>query len=86
MPDVTDIPPAEQGPPVSENPNMEEKQLHSFSDWLSIVARPPVKPEPETEHPAADEKILIEKFIRTSPRLSPPKENAPHVDISLKTV
>ncbi len=34
----------------------------------------------------ADEKILIDKFIKSSPRLSPPKENAPHVDISEDSV
>ena len=34
----------------------------------------------------ADEKILIDKFIKASPRLSPPKENAPHVDISEDSV
>jgi hypothetical protein len=65
----------------------EQHNLHSFSDWLSIVAQPAEKPsaEPEKE-PAGDEKILIDKFIEASPRLSPPKENAPHVDISEDSV
>jgi len=61
--------------------------LHSFSDWLSIIAKPAEKPIAETEKkPEADEKILIDKFISTSPRLSPPRENAPHVDISEDSV
>ena len=65
----------------------DQQKLHSFSDWLSIVAKPAQKPVvgPEKE-PAGDEKILIDKFIKASPRLSPPKENAPHVDISEDSV
>jgi hypothetical protein len=65
----------------------EQQNLHSFSDWLSIVAQPAKKPAagPEKE-PAGDEKILIDKFIKASPRLSPPKENLPHVDISEDSV
>jgi hypothetical protein len=64
-----------------------EPNLHSFSDWLSIVAQPAKKTAagPEKE-PADDEKILIDKFIKASPRLSPPKENTPHVDISEDSV
>jgi hypothetical protein len=66
---------------------VKEPNLHSFSDWLSIVAQPAKKQAtgPEKE-PADDEKILIDKFIKASPRLSPPKENAPHVDISEDSV
>ena len=88
------IHPAE--PEVQEEPQLshtvepasgEEKNLHSFSDWLSILNHPAEKPakRPE-ENPVADEKILIDKFIKTSPRLSPPRENAPHVDISEDSV
>jgi hypothetical protein len=63
----------------------EEKR--SFTDWLSIIARPTGKPVTRPEkHPVADEKILIDKFIKASPRLSPPKENAPHIDISEDSV
>jgi hypothetical protein len=86
-PDVQEVQPGDQAPPVPKNTNGEEKPLHSFSDWLSIVARPAAKPETNPEQqPAADEKILIDKFIKASPRLSPPKENAPHIDISLDSV
>jgi hypothetical protein len=63
------------------------KDMHSFSDWLKIVAKPEEKPVPRPEQtPAADEKVLIDKFIKASPRLSPPKENAPHIDISEDSV
>lgn len=65
----------------------EQQNLHSFSDWLSIVAQPTEKPATGPEKaPVDDEKILIDKFIKASPRLSPPKENAPHVDISVDSV
>jgi len=70
-----------------EPANTGEKSLHSFTDWLSILDHPDKKPDvqPETK-PVADEKVLIEKFIKASPRLSPPRENAPHVDISEDSV
>jgi hypothetical protein len=65
----------------------DEQKLHSFSDWLSIVAKPAENPAVLLEkEPTGDEKILIDKFIKASPRLSPPKENAPHVDISEDSV
>ena len=73
--------------PVAAEIKQEQQNLHSFTDWLSIVNHPAEKPAagPE-EKPVADEKILIDEFIKASPRLSPPKENAPHVDISEDSV
>lgn len=78
--------PVHENVPVPSGP--EEKQdVHSFTDWLSILEHPAEKavnqPEPE---PVADEKLLIDKFIKASPRLSPPRENAPHIDISEDSV
>jgi hypothetical protein len=73
--------------PAPEASNVKEQNLHSFSDWLAIVAQPAEKPVASSDkEPVADEKILIDKFIKASPRLSPPKENAPHVDISEDSV
>jgi hypothetical protein len=73
--------------PEPEPANTVEKNLHSFSDWLSMMDRPREKQaaQPVTS-PVADEKGLIDKFIKASPRLSPPRENAPHVDISEDSV
>jgi hypothetical protein len=74
-------------PPDPEPDNVQGKNLHSFTDWLTIVARPAEKPVEEPEkQPVAEDKILIDKFIKASPRLSPPRENAPHVDISEDSV
>jgi hypothetical protein len=93
-PEKAQIPPVKpearqefQTSPAPEPVIREEKNLHSFTDWLKIIAKPAekVRTQPERQ-PAADEKILIDKFIKASPRLSPPKENAPHVDISEDSV
>jgi hypothetical protein len=80
--------PGETAPPPREPEIKQEvKNLHSFSDWLAIVSQPAEKQVTGTgKEPVADEKILIDKFIKASPRLSPPKENAPHVDISEDSV
>jgi hypothetical protein len=84
--------------PVAQEPEQEPEPavsavpappapLHSFNDWLSIIAKPAEKkPDTTGKDPVADEKILIDKFIEASPRLSPPRENAPHVDISEDSV
>jgi len=64
-----------------------EATLHSFTDWLSIVDKPDKNPDgPGEKKPVANEKNLIDKFIKASPRLAPPKENMPHVDISEDSV
>ncbi len=77
-------PEPEPEPPVTK---AEDKDLHSFTDWLSIIAKPAgKKAEIPADTPVADEKVLIDKFIKASPRLSPPKENTPHVDISEDSV
>jgi hypothetical protein len=67
----------------------ETKDNHSFTDWLTIVGSPAKKAEsgPETQSSSKpDEKVLIDKFIETNPRLAPPKDNMPHVDISEDSV
>jgi len=74
---------------ISHEPESTEEQqkVQSFTDWLSVVDQPDEKPAAEPEQkPVADEKILIDEFIKASPRLSPPKENAPHVDVSEDSV
>jgi hypothetical protein len=89
-PDPIVVPEARQEfktPIVPEPAGGEVKKLHSFTEWLSIVAHPEGTAFAQPEKPpVADEKILIDKFIKASPRLSPPKENAPHIDISEDSV
>jgi hypothetical protein len=89
-PDPIVVPEARQEfktPLVPEPAGGEVKKLHSFTEWLSIVAHPEGTAFAQPEKPpVADEKILIDKFIKASPRLSPPKENAPHIDISEDSV
>jgi len=77
-----------QGPaPVETLQEQPLKKLQSFTDWLSILDKPTEKTASSPARKAtADKKVLIDKFIKTSPRLSPPKENAPHTDISEDSV
>jgi hypothetical protein len=73
-------------PDKAEPAGSETGKLNSFTGWLSMLDHPEEKPARHEEKPLEDKKILIEKFIKASPRISPPKENAPHVDISEDSV
>jgi tetratricopeptide (TPR) repeat protein len=53
------------------------------------VVENPVERESANSKKAEDEpneKILIDKFIESNPRLSPPRDNIPHADISADSV
>jgi hypothetical protein len=83
--DEPEIKKQEQIPP--ESVQKAPENLRSFTDWLNIVDKPSRKTaNPGASKATPDKKVLIDKFIKTSPRLSPPAENAPHVDISEDSV
>ena len=93
---VLDLEPDKSAPPVQpESSSGETKNdtasgdLHSFSDWLSVIHKPVQREEPpeeKTKKSPVHDKILIDKFIETNPRLEPRKDNVPHVDISEDSV
>jgi hypothetical protein len=75
-------------PAVEEIVVNESGELHCFTDWLSALEKP-VDKETATFKKAEDEpneKILIDKFIESNPRLEPPRDNVPHTDISADSV
>jgi len=71
-------------PPVAESGD-----FRSFTDWLSAMDKPSRKgvPDPRKKDDTfPDEKVLIDKFIESNPRMEPRKDNIPHVDISEESV
>jgi hypothetical protein len=62
--------------------------LLCFTDWLSTLEKPEEdrKMADSGEEELPNEKILIDKFIESNPRLEPPKDNVPHHDISADSV
>ena len=79
VPVITD----KEGSPVNVSGD-----LYSFSDWLSAIDRPKGSKDTDVskKDPAQNEKVLIDKFIETNPRLEPRKDNVPHKDISEDSV
>jgi hypothetical protein len=70
-------------------PVHEPGDLHSFTNWLSVLDKPSQSTEPQIskkEKKPSDNKLLIDKFIELNPRLEPRKDNIPHVDISEDSV
>jgi hypothetical protein len=76
-----------QQDPVS--PARDEQGLHSFMDWLYLLEGPPAADKPVTKSRAespTSNKVLIDKFIETSPRITPRKDHVSNVDISADSV
>jgi hypothetical protein len=91
--DLESDPPAQEELPVESmkeaEPKKDAESLHSFTYWLSAVDKPADNDANVTAKKAESlpsEKILIDKFIETNPRMVPRKDNIPHVDISEESV
>ena len=68
----------------------ETTDQHTFADWLNLIENPVVQNDAQhsdgTEAVRTEEKVLIDKFIETSPRIAPLRENKAHQDISEDSV
>jgi hypothetical protein len=76
--------------PAADAAHEETADQHTFTEWLNLIETPA---DQNTEQNSGEdpesrshEKVLIDKFIETSPRIEPLKENRPHHDISEDSV
>ncbi len=73
------------GEPLSFN----KTELHSFSEWLRLTSFQPIQRDSETEKSEADPKKrkfdLIDRFIKSSPKIVPSKEQKTPIDLSSQT-
>jgi hypothetical protein len=86
-----DFPPEinSDGLPPPSHLQAEQPEERSFNGWLNTL-EPTQKPEDQKSGSAPDSSIsnsqLIDRFIEVNPRLSPPADTLPQVDISASSI